>query len=364
MKIKDLTRCLEDFAPIGLQESYDNSGLLIGLPDKEIKKVLITLDVTDEVVDEAIQGECGLIIAHHPLIFKGIKRLNGNSLTERLLVKLIKSDIAVYAIHTNLDNVKSGVNGMLAGKLDLRNVQVLVPLTGNLQKLVTFCPTNHADEVREAIFDAGAGHIGNYDSCSYNLDGKGSFRALDGADPFVGKKEVLHFENEVRIESIASKFKMPLIIKSMIKAHPYEEVAYDVYPLENENLGTGAGIIGELKNETDAKIFLVSVKNILGSKAIKHSPLIKRKIKKVAVCGGSGAFLISSAKRAGADIFITGDVKYHDFFEHHYEMTIADAGHYETEQFTKELIYSILKEKFPTFALLISKINTNPVNIL
>jgi dinuclear metal center YbgI/SA1388 family protein len=364
MKIKDLTACLEELAPLGLQESYDNSGLLIGSPDTVINSVLITLDVTERVVEEAISKKCGLIIAHHPLIFKGIKRLNGNSLTERLLVKLIKADIAVYAIHTNLDNVKTGVNGMLADKLGLKHKKVLVPLKGNLQKLVTFCPSSHAEEVREAIFSAGAGHIGNYDSCSYNLDGKGTFRALEGADPFVGKKDELHFENEVRIETIAPQFKMPLIIHSMINAHPYEEVAYDVYPLENVNPETGAGMIGELINETEPGVFLETVKNVLGSKALKHSPLVNRKIKKVAICGGSGAFLINSAKRAGADVFITGDVKYHDFFEHHGEMTIVDAGHYETEQFTKELIYSILKEKFPTFALLISKINTNPVGIL
>lgn len=364
MKIKNLTACLEALAPIGLQESYDNSGLLIGTPDAVISKVLITLDITNEVVDEAISENCGLIIAHHPLIFKGIKRLNGNNLTERLLVKLIKADIAVYAIHTNLDNVKTGVNGMLADKLGLQQRKVLVPIKGNLQKLVTFCPTSHADEVRDAIFSAGAGQIGNYDSCSYNLDGKGTFRALEGADPYVGKKDELHFENEVRIESIAPQFKMPLIIKSMISAHPYEEVAYDVYPLENINPENGAGMIGELESETDAKVFLETVKKVLGSKALKHSPLVNRKIKKVAICGGSGAFLIAPAKRAGADVFVTGDVKYHDFFEHHGEMTIVDAGHYETEQFTKELIYSILKEKFPTFALLISKINTNPVNVL
>lgn len=364
MKIKDITDYLEDLAPLSLQESYDNSGLLIGLYETIVNKVLITLDVTEEVIDEAITEKCELIIAHHPLIFKGIKRLNSNNLTERLVVKLIKADIAVYAIHTNLDNVKPGVNEMLASKLGLTNTKILVPQTGNLQKLVIFCPVAHADKVREAMFEAGAGHIGNYDSCSYNLDGKGTFRALEGADPFVGEKGKLHFENEVRIESIAPKFKMKKIIQEMVEAHPYEEVAYDIYPLENVNLNTGAGMIGELEIESDAKDFLGYVKKTLGTKAIKFSPLIKRKVKKIAVCGGSGAFLISAAHGAGADVFITGDVKYHDFFEFHGQMTIVDAGHYETEQFTKELICSKLKEKFPTFALLISKINTNPVDIL
>jgi len=364
MKIKDLTAYLERIAPLELQESYDNSGLLIGTRNTEINKVLITLDITDEVVDEAIAEKCELIIAHHPLIFKGIKRLNRNSLTERLLVKLIKADISVYAIHTNLDNVKPGVNEILSENLGLKNKSILAPLDGNLQKLVTFCPLEHENQVREAMFSAGAGHIGNYDKCSYNLQGEGTFRALEGTDPFVGKKNELHFEKEVRIESVVPQFKMNEVLKAMTAAHPYEEVAYDIYSLENKNYQTGAGMIGELVNETDAKIFLEKVKDILGTRALKHSPLVNRKIKRVAVCGGSGAFLISAAKRSGADVFITGDVKYHDFFEHHGEMTIVDAGHYETEQFTKELIHSILKEKFPTFALLISKINTNPVNIL
>jgi dinuclear metal center YbgI/SA1388 family protein len=364
MRIRDIANCLEAVAPINLQESYDNSGLLLGSASKEISKALITLDVTEAIVDEAINENCGLIIAHHPLIFKGLKKLTGKTLTERLVVKLIQSDIAVYAIHTNLDNVKEGVNGMLAKKLGLTNTRILSAVSGNVNKLITFCPPDHAEKVRLAMFDAGAGHIGNYDYCSYNLEGKGTFRGLEGSNAFVGKKGDLHTEVEMRIETVVPNYKLSSVVKALIAAHPYEEVAYDIYPLNNVNSQIGAGMIGVAEAGQTGKQFLEKVKKTHQSKTLKFSPVVEKNIKKVAICGGSGAFLIPVAYQAGADIFITGDVKYHDFFEYHGEMTIVDAGHYETEQFTKELIHSILKKKFPTFALLISNINTNPVNVL
>ncbi len=364
MKLKDITNFLEDYAPLSLQESYDNSGLLIGLPEAEINKAIITLDITNEVIDEAIDSKCELVIAHHPLIFKGLKSLTGKNYVEKLVVKAIKNDIAIYAIHTNLDNIQDGVNSILAEKLGLKNTSILVSSNNGFKKLVTFCPVKHAEKVREAMFNAGAGHIGNYDSCSYNLIGEGSFRGLEGADPFVGIKGEIHFEKEIRIETIVPDFKIGKVIQAMKTAHPYEEVAYDVYPLDNKNTAIGAGMIGELATEMQAKDFLLHLKKILNCKVIRFNSLIDRKIKKVAICGGSGSFLIESAFRSGADIFVTGDVKYHDFFDHQGKMIIADAGHYETEQFTKELLHAILKENFPNFALLISSTVTNPVNVL
>ncbi len=364
MKIKEITNRLEEYAPLTLQEPYDNAGLLTGSPDRETNKVLITLDVTHEVMDEAIGKGCDMIVAHHPLIFKALKRLTGDDESQQLIIKAIKNDIALYAVHTNIDNVLNGVNGILAQKLGLKNTHILATKKGGLKKLVTFCPDNYADKVREAIFLAGAGHIGNYDSCSYNLKGEGTFRGLEGTNPFVGIKGEIHFEKETRIETIVPDYKINAVINAMLVAHPYEEVAYDVYPLENENSKTGAGIIGEPGEETGERKFLEKVKNILKTGAIRHSQLTGKKVGKVAICGGSGSFLTQQAFRAGADIFITGDVKYHDFFGYAGKMVIADAGHYETEQFTKELIYSILKENFPNFALLISEVNTNPVRIL
>ncbi len=364
MILKELIIKLEATAPLDLQESYDNSGLLIGSPEKGINKALITLDITDAIVDEAIQTNCDLIIAHHPLIFKGLKQFTGNTLTERLVIRLIKKDIAVYAIHTNLDNIHTGVNNMLAQKLGLKNLRILSQGKGNLKKLVTFCPTNKADQLREAIFKAGAGHIGNYDSCSYNIAGRGTFRGLEGTNPYVGQKGELHVESEIRIETIVPGSIINKVIKAMIEAHPYEEVAYDIYPLDNIDGKTGAGMIGELDSPQSGIEVLKDVKEILSSKVIKFSGQAKKQVKKVAICGGSGAFLIGKAYRAGADLYITGDIKYHDYFEFEEKMIVADAGHYETEQFTKELLYSILKKNFPTFALLISKIDTNPVDVL
>jgi dinuclear metal center YbgI/SA1388 family protein len=364
MKIREIVRPLEELAPLFLQESYDNSGLLIGHPDNETDKVLITLDVTEEVLEEATLKKCNLVISHHPLIFGGLKRITGNNTTERMVEKAIKNNIGIYACHTNLDNVTNGVNGILCEKIGLINTKILSPGKGLLRKLVTFCPADHAEKVRRALFEAGAGHIGNYDSCSFNATGTGSFRGSEETNPFVGEKGTLHYENEIRIETIYPVYLEETVLKALFSVHPYEEVAYDIYKLENKFNKTGAGMMGELEKETDESEFLNFLKKITNSGCIRHSRLTGKKIKKVAVCGGSGSFLIEEALKAGADIFITGDVKYHDFFKGNSKMVIADLGHYESEQFAKELIYSILKNNFPTFAVLISVLNTNSVNYL
>ena len=364
MKIKELVQVVEDIAPLSLQESYDNSGLLVGSEDEDVKSALITLDVTEEVLDEAISGGYGIIIAHHPVIFGGIKKLNGKNYVENIVIKAIKNNIALYAVHTNIDNAGNGLNAILGKKLGLKNLKVLKPGASSLKKLVVFCPVEHAENVRKAMFDAGAGHIGNYDGCSYNTEGFGTFRALEGANPYVGELGELHYEKEIKIETIVPDTKLGAVLSAMLKNHPYEEVAYDIFPLDNVNVNTGAGMIGELDEELDAVDFLKSVKEKLNVKALKFNKIVDRKIKKVAFCGGSGAFLINDAYKHGADIFITGDVKYHDYFEHLGKMTIVDAGHYETEQFIKELLYELLTEKFPTFAVQISKINTNPILVL
>jgi len=364
MKINELTSYLETLAPVSLQEPYDNSGLLIGDAGAGINNALICLDLTMEVLDEAISEGYDLIISHHPLIFSGLKRLTGRSETERIVIKAIKHDIAVYAIHTNLDNVHRGVNAMLCEKLGIQDAVILQPLSEKLNKLVTFCPHEHAEKVRGALFSAGAGHIGNYDNCSFNLDGYGTFRAGEGTDPFVGKEGELHTENETRIEVIFPDHLHSDLLKALKESHPYEEVACDIYPLKNEYLHAGAGMIGLLEKPMTEQAFMVMLKKTLGTGVIRHSAFCERKISKVALCGGSGSFLIGRAVASGADVFVTSDVKYHQFFEAEGKMVIADAGHFETEQFTKELIYNILNEKFPTFALRISQVNTNAVHYL
>ncbi len=364
MKLSYISNYLESIAPLDLQESYDNSGLLIGNPETELTGALICLDLTMEVLEEAIQGGLNMVISHHPLIFSGLKSLTGKNELERIVLKAIKKDISIYAIHTNLDNISKGVNAMLCEKLGILDPTILQALSGKLNKLVTFCPDEHAGKLRDALFSAGAGHIGNYDSCSYNSDGYGTFRAGANTNPFVGEKGKLHTEKESRIELILPDHLIGRVVNVLKREHPYEEVAYDIYPLKNEYATAGAGMIGEIAVAEDELEFLKKIKKILGTGALRHSALLGRKIKKVAVCGGSGSFLIRKALSAGADIFITGDIKYHQFFETDGKMLIADAGHFETEQFTKELIYKLLNEKFPTFALRISQVNTNAVRYL
>ena len=364
MIVSEITSYLNSRVPLPLQESYDNCGLLIGNPDDEITGVLICLDVTEEVLNEAAVKRCNLVISHHPLIFSGIKSLTGRTDTERLVIRAIKENIAVFALHTNLDNHHQGVNNFLCSKLGIMNPEILRPIPDTLRKLVTFCPPSHAGQVCDAIFKAGAGQIGNYDCCSYSTAGEGTFRAQAGANPFVGEPGKLHTEAELRIETIFPAFIENEVIKALKQAHPYEEVAYDIYPLTNTNHGIGAGMIGTLAQEVDAEEFLLSVKEILQIGCIRHTNLKNKKIQKIAVCGGSGSFLIKDAINCNADIYMTGDIKYHDFFIPGKNMILADIGHYESEQFTKELIYTLLKKKFTTFALFISGTNTNPVNYL
>lgn len=362
MIIKELLECFEQVAPDALQESYDNSGLQLGSPAKEVTRGLICLDVTPSVVSEAISKGCDLIISHHPLIFKGLKKITGAHFTEKVIIEAIKHDIAIVSLHTNLDNVEQGVNSRLGQALGLINLKILQPQKGQLRKLVTFCPQSHAEQVRNAIFEAGAGHIGKYDCCSFNLEGKGTFRAGKDANPFVGKKEELHVEQEVRIETILPAFLERKVLNAMIHSHPYEEVAYDIYPLENIYEKTGSGMVGELDIPLSENDFLEMLKKKLKIPCLRHTAFTGQAIKKVAFCGGSGGFLLSDALRAGAQAFVTGDLKYHQFFEAEGKILIADAGHYETEQFTKELLYDIVNKNFSKFALLISGVNTNPVN--
>ncbi len=362
--IKQITQTIEDFAPLSLQEDYDNAGLLVGNPDMEATSALLCIDVTENVIDEAIQKKCNLIISHHPFIFKGLKSITGKNEIEKCIIKAIKNNIAIYACHTNIDNISTGVSAKIAEKIGLKNTQVLEPQSGQLIKLVTFAPTNKANDVRNAIFEAGAGHIGHYDMCSYNLQGEGTFRASEGTNPYVGNIGELHTEPETRIETILPVYLKNKVLATLIKAHPYEEPAFDIYPLLNTTQQTGAGLVGELEIEEDEILFLNRLKQIFTVPCIKHSGLTDRKVKKVALCGGSGSFLISKAIAMQADIFITGDIKYHDYFMSENKLLIADIGHFESEQYTKEIFLEIITKKFPTFAAYYSEVNTNPINYL
>jgi len=360
--IRDIIAVLEQVAHPSLQESYDNAGLITGNSGNQVSGVLVSLDCTEDVIEEAIKLKCNLIISHHPILFKPISSLTGKGYVERGLIKAIKNDIALYAIHTNLDSVHDGVNSVIASKLDLTNCRILRPNSGRLKKIVTFCPVNKADEVREAIFHAGAGSIGNYDQCSFNIEGNGTFKGSESSDPYVGKPGEKHTEREVRIESIFHDFRQHEIISALIQAHPYEEVAYDIYPLDNEDPKHGMGMIGELKSEMSLDDFLSMLKSTFNTGIIRHTKAHKKKVKSIAVCGGSGSFLISDAKASKADVFVTSDIKYHDFFEADGSIVLADIGHFESEQFTVEIIAEELTKKFTTFATHFSTVNTNPIN--
>jgi len=364
MIIKELTDFLESHAPKALQESYDNAGLITGNAADKIQGVLISLDVTEAVIEEAVEKGANFIVAHHPIIFKGLKRLTGDDYVQRCIIKAVKNDIAVYAAHTNIDNVLGGVNSKIAELTGLKNTDILSPQKGRLRKLVTFVPGAQLEEVREALFAAGAGHIGNYDKCSYNLEGSGTFRAGENTDPFVGKQGELHTEPEVRTETIYPDYHEASVIRALHKAHPYEEPAYDIYALENEHQQIGAGIIGDLPYEEPALDFLKKIKKIFNTGCIRHTALKGKSIKKASFCGGSGSFLLSAAKARKADIFISADFKYHEFFDAEDDIIIADIGHYESEQYTKNLFYELITKNFSNFACSISAINTNPINYL
>lgn len=362
MKVKDITNYLEEIAPLAYQESYDNSGLIVGDNHMEVKGIMLCLDSTEEVLDEAITRGCNMIIAHHPIVFSGLKKLNGKNYIERTVIKAIKNDVAIYAIHTNLDSVlKDGVSEKIGKKLGLNNMQILSPKGGLLKKLVTYCPTAQADEVRAAIFEAGAGQIGEYDMCSFNVPGKGTFRAGENSNPYVGEKGEMHLEDEVRIETIYPAHIEGKVLGGMIAAHPYEEVAYDIYPLGNKHTQVGLGVIGELETELSGEAFLKHLKESMRLDVIRYTTLNSNKIKKVAVCGGSGSFLLNDAKAKEADVLVTADFKYHQFFDGEGDIMIADIGHYESEYYTIELLNELITKKITNFAVIFTTINTNPV---
>jgi dinuclear metal center YbgI/SA1388 family protein len=364
IKIKDVTRYLEEWAPLGYQESYDNAGLLTGDSSSEVKGVLVTLDCTEEVVEEAIASDCNLIVAHHPILFKGIKKLTGGNYVERTLLKAIKHDVAIYAIHTNLDNVHSGVNKKICEKIGLHHVKVLAPKNDTLNKLVTFIPKENAEAVTAALYAAGAGQIGDYKNCSFQLQGVGTFLPTENSNPHLGERNQQTYVDEMRVELIFPGYRKKQILDTLRKNHPYEEVAYYISPLSNENQEVGSGMLGDLESPVEPMEFLKSLKGKMDLSTIRYTSLLPRKVQKIALCGGAGSFLLPKAIQAGADFFITADVKYHEFFDADKKLIIADIGHYESEVFTKELLMDVLMKKFHTFAIIFSKTRTNPISYI
>ncbi len=364
MKIRDIIDHLEFVAPPVLQESYDNAGLITGDNNAECTGAIISLDATEAVIKEAIDKKCNLVIAHHPIVFRGLKKITGKDYVEKTILLAIKNDIAIYAIHTNLDNIITGVNGKIADKLNLINREILGPKNNILRKLYVFVPPDDAEKLRSAIFKAGGGYISNYSECSFNMEGEGTFKPGEGSHPETGEIGKRHTGKEIKVEIIFPFWLQKDILKAMFANHPYEEVAYDVISLENHYQETGSGIIGELEKPVDEMTFLKNLKTVFGTGVVKHTSSTGKTVKKVAICGGAGSFLTSSALKLGADVFVTADVKYHEFFDANDQMVIADIGHFESEQFTIDLLYDIIREKFPTFAVQKTGVKTNPVRYL
>ena len=361
MIVKDITNILEELAPLAYAEDFDNVGLLVGSSSLEVTGVLVTLDTLENVVDEAIAKKCNLIVSFHPIIFGGLKKLTGSNYVQRVVIKAIQHNIAIYSMHTALDNSNQGVNAKICEVLGILNTRILIPQKGTIKKLTTYVPLKDAENLKEKLFQAGAGAIGNYSNCSFSVNGMGSFKPEENANPTIGTLGKTHFEQETQINITFEKSLESLLIDALRKNHPYEEVAFEVTTLENSNQNIGMGMIGELENSMNEKDFLSFVKDKMHASCIRDSNLLGKQIKKVAVLDGSGSFAISAAMQANADVFITADLKYHQFYEAEGKMLLADIGHYETEQFTKNLLVDYLTKKIPNFAIRLSDSKTNPI---
>ena len=364
MQIKEIISVLETMAPLAYAEDFDNVGLLVGDPETKATGILVSHDALENVIDEAIAKKCNMVVCFHPIIFSGLKKINGKNYVERAVVKAIKNDIAIYAVHTALDNHIDGVNKIFADALGLKDVKILIPKENFIRKLITYTIPENASELRNALFDAGAGTIGNYENCSFNSRGIGTYMGNEYSDPKIGERFEFVENEEIKIEVTFKKHQESQILKALFKAHAYEEVAYEIYQLQNKHQNIGLGMVGELETAMDENEFLDFVKEKMQSGSIRHSEFIGKKIKKVAVLGGSGSFAIKNAIDAGADAFLTADLKYHNFYEAESKLLLADIGHYESERYTKNYIVDFLQKKITNFAIILSAENTNPVKYL
>ena len=361
MIVQDVINHLEELAPLAYAEDFDNVGLLVGSNMQKVTGILVTLDTLEAVVDEAIEENCNLIVSFHPIIFQGLKKLTGKNYVERVVMKAIKHDISIFSIHTALDNALQGVNDMICNQLGLKNKHILIPKSETIKKLTTYVPKNEAEKLRSALFSVGAGGIGNYSDCSFNVEGYGTFKGNENSNPSIGQKGTSHIEDETKITVTYAKHLESQVLNTLFETHSYEEVAYEVTTLENKNQNIGMGMVGEFKDALDESRFLNHLKTKMNTLCIRHSSFLNKKIKKIAVLGGSGSFAIQAAQASGADAFVTADLKYHDFFTAENNILLADIGHYESEQFTKNLLVAYLTKKITNFAIILSKINTNPV---
>ncbi|KIA85189.1 Nif3-like dinuclear metal center hexameric protein [Flavobacterium sp. AED] len=363
-KIKEIISVLEEMAPLAYAEDFDNVGLLVGDQESEATGVLVCHDALENIIDEAIAKNCNLVVCFHPILFSGLKKITGKNYVERAVIKAIKNDIAIYAVHTALDNHQEGVNKIFCDALGLVNTKILIPKQHFIRKLVTYTIPENAEEVRNALFDAGAGTIGNYENCSFNSKGIGTYMGNEHSNPQVGERFEFVQGDEIKIEVTFEKHLETKILKALFKSHAYEEVAYEIYDLQNQHQNIGLGMIGELENPIKEKEFLLFAKEKMQSGGIRHSNFLGKEIKKVAVLGGAGSFAIKNAIQAGADAYLTADLKYHQFYEAENRLLLADIGHFESERYTKNYIVEYLRKKILNFAVILSEENSNPVKYL
>ena len=364
MKIKEILSALEEMAPLAYAEDFDNVGLLVGDQESEATGVLVCHDALENIIDEAIAKKCNLVVCFHPILFSGLKKITGKNYVERVVIKAIKNDVAIYAVHTALDNHQEGVNKIFCDALGLINTKILIPKQNFIRKLVTYTIPENAEEVRNALFDAGAGRIGNYENCSFNSKGIGTYMGNEHSNPQVGERFEFVQGDEIKIEVTFEKHLENKILKALFKSHAYEEIAYEIYELQNKHQNIGLGMIGELKNPMKEKEFLLFAKEKMQADGIRHSNFIGKEVKKIAVLGGAGSFAIKNAIQAGADVFLTADLKYHQFYEAENQLLLADIGHFESERYTKNYIVEYLRKKILNFAVILSEENSNPVKYL
>ncbi len=364
IKCSELMKFMEEFAPVNLAEDYDNVGLLIGSRNQEIKKVLVCLDVTTKVVEEAVEKKVNLIVSHHPIIFKGLKRIVEEDPKGRLLYKLIRNGIGVYSAHTNMDFTHGGINDTLANLLGLSNIRNLKKhKEDRFFKIVVFVPEQNTDTVREAMCSAGAGWVGDYSDCTFMVKGTGTFKPLEGTNPYIGSKGNLEKVEEYRLETIVPQKKLKKVVNAMIEAHPYEEVAYDVYPMELSLKEYGFGKVGSLVETQKLDKFISTVKEKLNVKSVRVIGSVKKEIRNVAVfCGSFDTDVINSMN--GVDVLVTGDMKYHDALDAaEMGLCIIDAGHYSTERIMVPRLAWILSQRFASVDIETSILEENPIKV-
>lgn len=367
--VKNIESTLSQLAPAMLKMDYDNVGLQVGDSSSKVKKILVSLNITSEVAEEAVKKKCDLIVSHHPLIFRPLKNIRAGEGNSDIIIKLVRNNISYIACHTNFDSVKQGVSFLLAEKIGLKNPKVLVTSKEIRKssyienyKLTVYVPKTHLFLLKKALAEAGAATIGEYDFCYFEQEGTGSFRPGIKATPHIGEKEKLSEITEIKLETIVPVRTVSSVIKALLQTHPYEEPAYDLYKLENDFQNYGLGAIGDLEKEVSMNEFLKIVTNKLKIDNVRFSrPENSKRIKRVAVMGGSGGDMWRKALSQGADAYLTAECDHHTFLDAKGKLFIVEATHQATEQFAVQGLTNYIKSKYANLEVVTSQEDCDPI---